>query len=254
MRWPFSPNRVIPRRPCPRPASRSSSGASPADGRGDRPPARPDLVDPEAAARVVEERLVTGLDIAGIDVVADDIGCPLEDQGGAIVEVNSEPALSMHMNPTSGMPRPVIRVIIDLMFPGAEDGRIPIVAVTGTDGTVIDHPTDRGPAARDGQTIGRLRSDGMYVDRRRIAAGDCSGPRVPARFPSDPRVEAAVLETAPGGVFTDGLGFDRCAVAVVERTSAMATSSSCAGSKTWRRWPRPRTRSSRSSPSTAPSS
>ncbi len=143
-----------------------------------------DLVHPEVAARVVEAALRVGLDIAGIDVVANDIGCPLEDQGGAIVEVNSEPALSMHMNPTSGMPRPVIRAIIDLMFPGGEDGRIPIVAVTGTDGMATTTQLIAHLLRGTGQTIGMSCSDGMYVDRRRIAAGDCSGPRAPARFSS----------------------------------------------------------------------
>ncbi|MBV8265570.1 MAG: cyanophycin synthetase, partial [Planctomycetaceae bacterium] len=174
-----------------------------------------DRVHPEVAERALDAARVVGLDVAGIDVVTPDIGRPLEEQGGVIIEVNAEPSLFMHLIPTSGAIQPVGQAIVDLMFPEGETGRIPIVAVTGTNGKTTTTRVIAHILRATGRTIGMTCSDGIYVDRRRIEAGDCSGPNSARTVLLNPTVEAAVLETARGGILTGGLGFDRCDVAVV---------------------------------------
>lgn len=172
-------------------------------------------VHPEVAARAVEAARVVGLEIAGVDVVAGDISRPLDQQGGAIVEVNARPGLRMHLEPSAGAPRDVGGAIVELMFPAREDGRIPLVAVTGVNGKttttrLIAHIV-RGTNRRVGMTC----TDGIYIDDRRIDQGDCSGPQSARAVLGNPLVEAAVLETARGGILREGLAFDRCDVAVV---------------------------------------
>ncbi len=172
-------------------------------------------VHPQVAARAVEAAQVIGLDIAGVDVVAMDISVPLEEQNAVIVEVNAAPGLRMHLQPSVGISRPVGEAIISSMFPDNDDGRIPIAAVTGTNGKTtttrfIAHIL-RGKGLRVGMTC----TDGIYVDSRRIDTGDCSGPKSARCILMNPAVEAAVFETARGGILREGLGFDRCDVAVV---------------------------------------
>ena len=134
-------------------------------------------VHPQVAARAVEAAQVIGLDIAGVDVVATDISVPLEEQGGVIVEINAAPGLRMHLQPSVGISRPVGEAIVATLFPDGEDGRIPIAAVTGTNGKTtttrfIAHIL-RGKGLRVGMTC----TDGIYVDSRRIDTGDCAGPQ-----------------------------------------------------------------------------
>ena len=174
-----------------------------------------DLVHPEVAARAIEAAKVVGLDIAGIDILADDISRPLEEQNGAVVEVNAGPGLRMHIEPSIGSPRPVGEAIVDLMFAPGDTGRIPIVAVTGTNGKTTTTRFIAHLFARQGQRVGLTCTDGIFVDGRRIDAGDCSGPQSARAVLMNPRVEAAVLETARGGILREGLGFDLCDVAVV---------------------------------------
>ncbi|HUF63032.1 MAG TPA: cyanophycin synthetase [Verrucomicrobiales bacterium] len=172
-------------------------------------------VHPAVAARAIEAARVVGLDIAGVDVVASDISVPLEKQGGAVLEVNAAPGLRMHLSPSSGVPRPVGEAIVELLYPPGQNGRIPVVAVTGVNGKTtttrfISHIL-RGTGARVGMTC----TDGIFIDDRRIDSGDCSGPRSARAVLANPVVEMAVLETARGGILREGLGFDRCDVAVV---------------------------------------
>ncbi|HEX3999731.1 MAG TPA: cyanophycin synthetase [Pirellulales bacterium] len=174
-----------------------------------------DLVHPAVAERAVEAARVVGLDIAGVDVVAQDVGRPLEEQWGVIVEVNAAPGLRMHLEPSSGKPRPVGEAILGTLFAEGETGRIPIVAVTGVNGKTtttrfIGHIL-RGAGRRVGMTC----TEGIFVDSRRIQTGDCSGPQSAQAVLLNPHVDAAVLETARGGILRAGLGFDRCDVAVV---------------------------------------
>lgn len=174
-----------------------------------------DRVHPEVAARCVEAARMVGLDIAGIDVVARDIGRPLEAQGGVIVEVNAGPGLRMHLEPSSGMPRSVGRDVIEMMFPEGQDGRVPVVAVTGTNGKTTVTRFIAHLLRSTGKTVGMTCTEGVYIDERRIESGDCSGPASGTAVLMNPLVEAAVLETARGGVLRAGLAFDQCDVAVV---------------------------------------
>ena len=172
-------------------------------------------VHPEVAARAVDAAKAVGLDIAGIDVLAVDIGRPLEEQQGAIVEVNAGPGLRMHVEPSSGAPRPVGDAIVDLMFAPGETGRIPIVAVTGSNGKTTTTRFISHLFASQGAVVGMSCTDGIFIGQRRIETGDCSGPKSARAVLMNPRVEAAVLETARGGILREGLGFDLCDVAVV---------------------------------------
>jgi cyanophycin synthetase len=174
-----------------------------------------DQVHPEVAARAVEAAGVVGLDIAGIDVVAEQIDRPLEEQGGVVVEVNAGPGLQMHLNPSVGRPRPVGEAIIASLFPDGQTGRIPLVGVTGVNGKTTVARLIAHILRQAGHCVGMTCTDGVYVDGRRIEAGDCSGPQSAGAILMNPAVEAAVLETARGGILRAGLGFDRCDVAVV---------------------------------------
>ncbi len=174
-----------------------------------------DLVHPEVAARAVEAAKMVGLDVAGVDVIALDITRPLEHQGGIVVEVNASPGLRMHLEPSSGRPRPVGEAIIDTMFADGQNGRIPLVAVTGVNGKTTTTRFIAHLLRSTGRKVGMTCTDGIYIDSRRVDGGDCSGPVSAQSVLSNPLVEAAVLETARGGVLRAGLGFDRCDVAVV---------------------------------------
>ena len=166
-----------------------------------------DLVHPEVAARAVEAARMIGLDIAGVDVVASDIGRPLEEQGGVIVEVNAGPGLRMHLEPSAGKPRPVGEAIVDSLFPDGENGRIPIVAVTGVNGKTT---TTRFIAhiLRSLGPQGRHDLHRRHLHRRRGASRPAiaAARRAPQAVLVNPAVEAAVLETARGGILREGLG------------------------------------------------
>lgn len=174
-----------------------------------------DDVHPEVAARAVDAARMIGLDICGVDVVCESVQQPLEWQGGAVVEVNAAPGLRMHLSPSYGKGRPVGEAIIDAMFAPGEDGRIPVVAVTGTNGKTTVVRLTAHLLARHGWRVGMTNTDGVYIQGRRIDTGDCSGPRSARNVLAHPDVDAAVLETARGGILREGLGFDRCQVAVV---------------------------------------
>jgi cyanophycin synthetase len=170
---------------------------------------------PAVAARAIEAARIIGLDIAGIDVVASDISAPLEEQGGIIVEVNAAPGLRMHLEPSVGISRPVGSAIIDTLFEPENDGRIPIVAITGVNGKTTVTRFIAHIVRGTGQRVGMTCTDGIYIDDRRIDTGDCSGPTSARNVLMNPHVDAAVLEVARGGVLRAGLGFDQCNVAVV---------------------------------------
>ena len=174
-----------------------------------------DLVHPEVAARVIDGVRMVGLDIAGVDVVCQDISRPLEQQGGIIVEINAAPGLRMHLEPSSGKGRPVGEAIVGTMFTEGDDGRIPIVALTGTNGKTTTTRLVSHILRCTGKRVGMTCTDGVYLNDRRIDSGDCSGPKSARTILSNPAVEAAVLETARGGILREGLGFDLCNTAVV---------------------------------------
>ncbi len=174
-----------------------------------------DEVHPEVAARAIEAARVVGLDIAGVDIIARDITRPLEEQEGAIVEVNAGPGLRMHLEPSLGSPRPVGEAIVDTLYPPGDDGRIPIAAVTGVNGKTTVTRLIAHILEVAGRKVGLTCTDGVFIDGRRIWSGDASGPISARMVLSNPSVQAAVLETARGGILRAGLGFDRCDVGVV---------------------------------------
>ena len=174
-----------------------------------------DDVHPEVAARAVAAAHMVGLDICGVDVVCDSILRPIEEQGGGVVEVNAAPGLRMHLSPSFGKGRAVGEAIISSMFKSGQDGRIPIVAVTGTNGKTTTVRLISHLLAQKGLCVGMTNTDGVYVGGQCIDTGDCSGPKSARSVLLHPDVDAAVLETARGGVLREGLAFDRCDVAVV---------------------------------------
>ncbi|AZS78348.1 cyanophycin synthetase [Achromobacter sp. MY14] len=174
-----------------------------------------DEVHPEMAARAVSAARMIGLDICGVDVVAESVLFPLEDQHGGVVEVNAAPGLRMHLTPSFGKGRPVGEAIIANMYADGDDGRIPVVAVAGTNGKTTTVRLTAHLMGAAGNRVGMTNSDGVYVNNLRIDTGDCSGPRSARSVLMHPDVDAAVFETARGGILREGLAFDRCNVAIV---------------------------------------
>ena len=174
-----------------------------------------DDVHPEVAARAVAAAQMVGLDICGVDMVCRSILHPLEEQGGGVVEVNAAPGLRMHLSPSYGKGRPVGEAIIANMFGKLETGRIPLVAVTGTNGKTTTVRLISHLLTENGLRVGMTNTDGVYIAGQRIDTGDCSGPKSARNVLQHPDVDAAVLETARGGMLREGLAFDRCDVAVV---------------------------------------
>lgn len=174
-----------------------------------------DLVHPEVTARVIDAVRMVGLDIAGVDVVCSDISRPLEHQGGVIVEINAAPGLRMHLEPSAGKARPVGEAIVETMFAPGDTGRIPIVSVTGVNGKTTTTRLIAHLLRVTGRKVGMTCTDGVYLNDRRIDTGDCSGPKSARTVLANPIVEAAVLETARGGILREGLGFDFSDVSVV---------------------------------------
>jgi cyanophycin synthetase len=174
-----------------------------------------DFVHPENARRAVDAVRMVGLDIAGVDVIARDISRPLREQNGAVIEINAGPGLRMHLSPSKGTPKPVGREIVDMMFPETHNGRIPIVAVTGVNGKTTTTRLLAHIVASTGKKVGMACTDGVYFAGERIDEGDCSGPQSARSILMNPQVEVAVLETARGGILREGLGFDKCDIAVV---------------------------------------
>ncbi|AVZ78037.1 cyanophycin synthetase [Zoogloeaceae bacteirum Par-f-2] len=174
-----------------------------------------DEVHPLVAQRAVAAAVTVGLDVCGVDVVCQSVVQPLEAQQGGIVEVNAAPGLRMHLSPSFGKGRNVGKAIIDHMFPPGEDGRIPLIAVTGTNGKTTTVRLTAHLLRQRGWRVGFTDTNGVYVNGRQIDSGDCSGPKSARRVLAHPDVDAAVLETARGGILREGLAFDRCQVAVV---------------------------------------
>ncbi|GKS90006.1 MULTISPECIES: cyanophycin synthetase [unclassified Acidovorax] len=179
-----------------------------------------DDVHPEVAARAIAAAQMVGLHICGVDMVAENVLQPLEVQGGGFVEVNAAPGLRMHLAPSYGKPRNVGQAMVDKLFANGQDGRIPVVAVTGTNGKTTTARLIAHLFSAQGLRVGMTNTDGVYVNGRQIDSGDCSGPKSARNVLLHPEVDAAVFETARGGILREGLGFDRCQVAVVTNIGA----------------------------------
>lgn len=158
------------------------------------------------------------LNICGIDVIAERIDLPLTEKTGAVLEVNAEPGLRMHLQNTDSQNNNVAKNIVDMLFP-LNNGRIPLVAVTGTNGKTTTVRLIAYLAGRAGYKVGFTTTDGIYIDGHQIYAGDCSGPKSASTILRDPLVEFAVLECARGGILRSGLGFDHCHISVITNIS-----------------------------------
>ena len=163
----------------------------------------------EEAARVV------GLDVAGIDFLTPDICQPVRETGGAIVEVNAAPGFRMHTHPTEGDPQYVAKAVIDMLFPQGTSARIPIVAVTGSNGKTTTARMIAHIVSGLGHRVGMTTTDGIYIDGRLVKQADASGPRSARMVLQNPRVDFAVFEVARGGILREGLGYSVNDVAVV---------------------------------------
>ena len=174
-----------------------------------------DMVHPENIFMAERISKVIGLDICGIDVMTTDISRPLRETEGAVLEVNAGPGFRMHLAPTEGMPRNVASEVIDMMYPVGTSSRIPIVAVTGTNGKTTTTRLIAHMVKMMGHQVGYTTSDGIYIQNHMLDKGDCTGP-VSAEFVlKDPTIDFAVLETARGGLLRAGLGFHYCDIAIV---------------------------------------
>jgi cyanophycin synthetase len=177
--------------------------------------AHPDNVEiAEEAARVV------GLDVAGIDFIVPDIAEPVRETGGAIVEVNAAPGFRMHTHPTVGEPQYVAKPVVDLLFPPGTPSRIPIVAVTGTNGKTTTARMIAHIFKGMGRQVGLTTTDGILIDERLVVTADASGPRSARMVLQNPRVDFAVFEVARGGILREGLGYERNDVGVVLNIAA----------------------------------
>jgi cyanophycin synthetase len=174
-----------------------------------------DLVHPEVEHVVALAARVVGLDIAGVDVVAQDISRPLHEQGGAVVEVNAGPGLLMHLKPAVGSPRPVGRAIVDHLFPESESGRIPIVGVAGSRDTNSIARLIAWLIHLSGRHVGVACRDGLFIDRRHVEKTDCASFDPAHRLLINRAVQAAVIENGAATILRDGLAYDRCQVGVV---------------------------------------
>jgi len=164
--------------------------------------------------------LVIGLDLAGIDIITPDISQPLREVGGGIVEVNAGPGFRMHLQPSEGQARNVAKPVIDMLFPPRTPARIPLVALTGTNGKTTTARMVAHILKMNGERVGLTTTDGIYIDGQLYMKGDMTGPWSARVVLKDPTVDAAVLETARGGILREGLGFDRCDVGAVLNVSS----------------------------------
>ena len=178
-----------------------------------------DLVHPYN--KLMAERIarLTGLNICGIDVIAKSIEEPINLKNGAIIEVNAAPGFRMHLSPSKGTARNVGEHVIDMLFPAGQPARIPVVAVTGTNGKTTTTRLVAYLAKKAGHNVGYTTTDGIYMNDFMIHEGDCTGPVSAQTVLNEPGVDFAVLECARGGILRSGLGFDKCDISIITNVS-----------------------------------
>jgi cyanophycin synthetase len=181
---------------------------------------RTNVIHPDNASIARRAALTVGLDVAGIDFIAPDITRSVRETGGGVVEVNAAPGFRMHLEPSEGASRDVARAVVADLFPPGTRSRIPIVAVTGTNGKTTVVRMVARIAREMGKTVGLTNTSGVYINDEQILAADASGPKSARMVLRDPTVDVAVLETARGGMLREGLAFDRCDIGVVLNVTA----------------------------------
>jgi len=177
-----------------------------------------DIVHPENVFMAEHIAKLFSLNICGIDILTTDVSQPLTKKTGAIIEVNAGPGIRMHTNPTIGIPRNVAKPIIDMLFPD-NDTRIPLIAITGTNGKTTTTRLTAHILRETGKTVGYTTTEGIYIDDHIIESGDCTGSQSAQTILFDPTVDIAVLECARGGIIRSGLGFDSCDISIVTNVS-----------------------------------
>lgn len=159
------------------------------------------------------------LDVCGIDVVAEDVNVPITNENGGIIEVNACPGFRMHLSPSKGLPRNVAEPVMNMLFPEGKESRIPIIAITGTNGKTTSSRLMAHMAKTAGHKVGFTTTDGIYIHDHLIYAGDCTGSTSTETVLTDPTVDFAVLECARGGILRSGLGFDTCDISIITNVS-----------------------------------
>ncbi|MBK9216512.1 MAG: cyanophycin synthetase [Chloracidobacterium sp.] len=179
-----------------------------------------DEVHPENVFLFERIAKIIGLDVAGVDVIAPNVSEPLRASGGGIIEVNAAPGFRMHLAPSEGIGRNVAEHVIDMLFPPGTPARVPIFAITGTNGKTTTTRLIAHILKNSGRTVGFTTTDGTYIGNQQITTGDNTGPVSAQLVLKDPTVDVAVLETARGGIIRSGLGFDHCDIGIVLNVAA----------------------------------
>ena len=182
-----------------------------------------DVTDEVHPANVfLAERIakIIGLYICGIDIMASDLKKPLTETGGAVLEVNAAPGFRMHVEPSAGIARNAAEPVVEMLYPKGEDGRIPIIGVTGTNGKTTTTRLTAHICKTAGYKVGFTTSDGVYIQNQLMMKGDCTGPRSAEFVLKDPTIDFAVLECARGGILRNGLAFRNCNIAIVTNVTA----------------------------------
>lgn len=174
-----------------------------------------DMMHPENIFLAERISRVIGLDVCGIDIMAENLTQPLKENGGVILEVNAAPGFRMHLAPSEGLPRNVAAPVIDMLYPPGKPSRIPIIAITGTNGKTTTTRLMAHMVKNKGYRVGFTTSDGIYIQNHMLEKGDTTGPLSAEYILKDPTVEFAVLETARGGILRSGLGFSRCDIGII---------------------------------------
>jgi cyanophycin synthetase len=178
-----------------------------------------DEIHPNNIEIAVRAAKAIGLDIAGIDITMEDIKKPLTEKNGAIIEINASPGIRMHHYPSKGKPRNVAKAIVDMLFPKGSKATIPIISITGTNGKTTVTRMTAHILKTYGYTVGMTCTDGIYIDDTCVYKGDNTGPKSARTCLADKNIDAAVLETARGGIIREGLGYDLADVGVITNIS-----------------------------------
>lgn len=179
-----------------------------------------DVVHPDNVDMAVRAVMAVGLDVGGVDFLTDDISRSYKEIGGGICEINAAPGFRMHVSPSEGQPRDVAGPVMDMLFPRGTPSRIPIAAVTGTNGKTTTARMLAHMFKLKGHHVGLTTTDGVYIDGQRTVEGDMTGPTAASMVLRDPHVDVAVMETARGGLLRAGMGYRRCDVGAVLNVAA----------------------------------
>lgn len=178
-----------------------------------------DEIHPENEEIAVNAAVIIGLDIAGVDITTRDINSPMREDNGAVIEVNAAPGIRMHYFPAKGKSRNVAKHIVDMLFPAGSEHSIPLISITGTNGKTTTTRMISKILQEKGHTVGMTSTGGVYLNDRCIMKGDTTGYRSARMILTDKRVDAAVLETARGGIVSSGLGYDLADVGILTNIS-----------------------------------